>query len=291
MLKSMTGYGKAEKEYQGKRITVELKSLNSKQMDINTRIPPYYKEKELDMRRSINNTLQRGKIELNIFVENFSADTNYSINKELAKKYFRELKTLSSELHEEADHDYLSLLIKMPDVLVNEKSTVDEEEWQILNEGIDECLKNIEEYRAAEGKELEADFHQRIDKIEEYLGNIASFEENRIDNIREKLQKDITELLNDAQYDKNRFEQEVIYYLEKFDITEEKVRLRNHCDYFRSSLEENQSNGKKLNFISQEMGREINTIGSKANDTDIQRIVVLMKDELEKIKEQLANIL
>lgn len=291
MLKSMTGYGKAEKEYQGKKITIELKSLNSKQMDINTRIPPYYKEKELDMRRTINNTLERGKIELNIFVENFSADTNYSINREVAKKYFRELKALSSELHEEDNHDYLSLLIKMPDVLVNEKTTVDEEEWRILNEGIDECLKDIDEYRRSEGKELEADFHQRIDKIEEYLDSIVPFEEGRKENTREKLQKDITELLNDNQYDKNRFEQEVIYYLEKFDITEEKVRLKNHCNYFRNSLKENQSNGKKLNFISQEIGREINTIGSKANDKDIQQIVVLMKEELEKIKEQIANIL
>ncbi|MCF8308440.1 MAG: YicC family protein [Bacteroidales bacterium] len=291
MLKSMTGYGKAEKEYQGKKITIELKSLNSKQMDINTRIPPYYKEKELDMRRTINNILERGKIELNIYVENFSADTNYSINREVAKKYFRELKALSSELHEEDNPDYLSLLIKMPDVLVNEKTTVDEEEWRILNEGIDECLKDIDEYRKSEGKELETDFHQRIDKIEEYLDSIAPFEEGRKENIREKLQKDITELLNDNQYDKNRFEQEVIYYLEKFDITEEKVRLKNHCNYFRNSLKENHSNGKKLNFISQEIGREINTIGSKANEKDIQQIVVLMKEELEKIKEQIANIL
>lgn len=291
MLHSMTGYGKAEKEHEGKRITIEMKSLNSKQMDVNTRIPPYYKEKELEMRRKINGSLQRGKIELNVFVENFSADTNYSINKELAKKYFNELKALSSEINEEHYSEYLPLLVKMPDVLVNEKTSLDAQEWKVLAEGLDECIDNIQEYRKAEGKELEEDFLQRIKAIEQYLSDIEPYEKGRIDSVRQKLKKEVTDLLNDNQYDKNRFEQEVIYYLEKLDITEEKVRLKNHCDYFRTSLKEKNSNGKKLNFISQEIGREINTIGSKANDTDIQRIVVLMKDELEKIKEQLSNIL
>ena len=291
MLHSMTGYGKAEKEHEGKRITIEMKSLNSKQMDVNTRIPPYYKEKELEMRRKINSSLQRGKIELNVFVENFSADTNYSINKELAKKYFNELKALSREINEEHYSEYLPLLVKMPDVMVNEKTSLDAQEWKVLAEGLDECIGNIQEYRKAEGKELEEDFLQRINAIEQYLSDIKPYEEGRIDSVRQKLKKEVTDLLNDNQYDKNRFEQEVIYYLEKLDITEEKVRLKNHCDYFRTSLKEKSSNGKKLNFISQEIGREINTIGSKANDTDIQRIVVLMKDELEKIKEQLSNIL
>lgn len=291
MLYSMTGYGKAEKEFEGKRITIEMKSLNSKQIDIYARIPPYYKEKELDMRSKINSSLHRGKIELNIFVENFSAESNYTLNKELAKKYFNELKSLSQEINEEHYSEYLPLLVKMPDVLVSEKTSLNEEEWKVLEEGLDECIANIQKYRQAEGMKLEKDFLTRIDKIEEYHNSIKPHESGRIEYVREKLKKDITELLNDNQYDKNRFEQEVIYYLEKLDITEEKVRLKNHCDYFRTSLSENISNGKKLNFISQEIGREINTIGSKANNTEIQRLVVLMKDELEKIKEQLSNIL
>jgi len=291
MLHSMTGYGKAEREHEGKRITIEMKSLNSKQMDVNTRMPPYYKEKELEMRRKINTALQRGKIELNIFVENYSADNSYSINKELAKKYYEELKDLSIEINEADYSEYLPVLIKMPDVLVNEKTSIDEDEWLVLSQGLDDCIANIVEYRESEGRELEEDFLTRISQIENYLSDIEPYEKNRIENVREKLKKEVTELLNDNQYDKNRFEQEVIYYLEKLDITEEKVRLKNHCDYFKTSLREKASNGKKLNFITQEIGREINTIGSKANDTDIQRIVVLMKDELEKIKEQLSNIL
>mgnify|MGYP006281654619 CR=1 FL=1 len=291
MLYSMTGYGKAEREYQGKRITIEIRSLNSKQMDIATRIPPYYKEYELEMRRQINNLLQRGKIELSVFVENFSAENSYSINKNLAKKYFQELKELSHEINEADYNEYLPVLMRMPDVLVNERTTVDEEEWRMLHEGIGECIEDINKYRASEGQELEQDFHKRIHLIEKYLGQIQPYEKERIEKVRERLQKEITELLNDNQYDKNRFEQEVIYYLEKYDITEEKVRLKNHCEYFRATLNEDESNGKKLNFIAQEIGREINTIGSKANDQDIQRIVVLMKDELEKIKEQLSNIL
>lgn len=287
----MTGYGKAERNFSGKRIAIEVKSLNSKQGDIFTRIPPYYKEKELEIRKQITQQLQRGKIEFNIYVENFSANSNYSINKELAMKYFHELKPIAEATGNPNFKDFLPVLVKMPDVLVNENTTLDKEEWLTVSDGIEECLNQVSDYRRSEGKELEKDFMLRVDNIEKLLSEIPPFEEVRIEKMKEKLRKDLNENLSDSQFDKNRFEQELIYYLEKFDITEEKVRLNNHCEYFRQTLNAPESSGKKLNFISQEIGREINTIGSKANHTEIQHLVVAMKDELEKIKEQLSNIL
>lgn len=291
MLQSMTGYGKAERNFSGKRIAIEVKTLNSKQGDIFTRIPPYYKEKELEIRKQITHHLQRGKIEFNIYVENFSADSNYSINTELAMKYFHELKPLTEATGNPEFKDYLPVLVKMPDVLVSENTTLDEKEWNTVKDGINECLKQVVDYRLSEGEELQKDFSLRVDNIENLLNKIPPFEDERIEKMKEKLRKDLNDNYSDNQYDKNRFEQELIYYLEKFDITEEKVRLKNHCDYFRKTLDSKESQGKKLNFISQEIGREINTIGSKANHTEIQHLVVAMKDELEKIKEQLSNIL
>lgn len=291
MLHSMTGYGKAEKNYSGKRISIEIKSLNSKQGDIFTRMPTYYKEKDLDIRKLISEQLQRGKIELNINVENFSDESNHSLNKALAKKYYEELKALAWDIEEKSFNDYLPLLVKMPDVMVNAIPTLEKKEWSALREGVLECCQKVNEFRIAEGAELEKDFLLRISNIETLLEKIPPHEQERMDKITNKIKKDLNDMLADNQYDKNRFEQELIYYLEKLDITEEKVRLKNHCDYFRKTLNLNTSSGKKLNFIGQEIGREINTIGSKANHTDIQHIVVMMKDELEKIKEQLSNIL
>ncbi|MEA3504478.1 MAG: YicC/YloC family endoribonuclease [Bacteroidota bacterium] len=290
MLQSMTGYGKAEKEYNGKKITVELKTLNSKQIDINTRMSGAFRSKDLEIRKYLSKRLHRGKLDFSIYVENFGSKSNYTINKELAKQYYNELKSLSSDINTESFTDYLPIIIKMPDVLINEREDLQDEEWDTVFSTITECVDSVLQYRIDEGKTLEQDFITRINLIEEYLGKIEPFEQLRIETVRTKLKKDLNDLLDDTQYDKNRFEQEAIYYLEKYDITEEKVRLKNHCQYFRDNLNNKLSSGKKLNFISQEVGREINTIGSKANNTDIQHIVVLMKDELEKIKEQLSNI-
>ncbi|MGM0565117.1 MAG: YicC/YloC family endoribonuclease [Bacteroidota bacterium] len=291
MLHSMTGYGKAERNISGKRIAIEVKTLNSKQGDIFTRIPPNYKEKELTIRKMLTAQLQRGKIECNIYVENFSGQGNYSINQALAMNYYEELKSLASATGNPEYTDFLPLIVKMPDVLVNETNKLAQEEWEAVEDGLLECLSQVSEYRREEGEVLEKDFLNRIQKIEKLLESIPQHEEKRIKKLKEKLNHDITEMLNDSQFDKNRLEQEMIYYIEKFDITEEKVRLKNHCAYFRETLNQPESLGKKLNFIGQEIGREINTIGSKANDTDIQHIVVMMKDELEKIKEQVLNIL
>lgn len=291
MLHSMTGYGKAERNVSGKRIAIEVKSLNSKQGDIFTRLPTNYKEKELDIRKMITAALQRGKIECTIYVENFSAEGNYTVNRALAMKYFEELKPLAEATGNPKFSDFLPILVKMPDVLVTENSSLDPEEWSAVEEGLGECLKKVNDYRRDEGKELEQDFILHIENIEVLLKKIPGFEEERLRKLKEKLTKDISDMLNDSQYDKNRLEQEIIYYIEKLDITEEKVRLKSHCDYFRKTVNQPESYGKKLNFIGQEIGREINTIGSKANDTNIQHIVVMMKDELEKIKEQLSNIL
>ncbi len=291
MLHSMTGYGKAERNISGKQIAIEVKTLNSKQGDVFTRLPSNYKEKELIIRKMLTAQLQRGKIECNIFVENFSGEGNYSINQALAMKYYEELKSLAKATGNNKDTDLLPLLIKMPDVLINETNKLDPEEWEAVEDGLLECLNQVTEYRREEGKVLETDFLNRIQNIETLLESIPKYEQARVNKLKEKLQHDIAEMLNNNQFDKNRLEQEMIYYIEKFDITEEKVRLKNHCAYFKETLEKPESLGKKLNFIGQEIGREINTIGSKANDTEIQHIVVMMKDELEKIKEQVLNIL
>ena len=291
MLNSMTGYGKAERNISGKRIAIEVKTLNSKQGDVFTRLPPNYKEKELTIRKMLTAQLQRGKIECNIFVENFNGQGNYSINQALAMNYYEELKSLAKATGNPEYSDFLPLIVKMPDVLVNESNKLDQEEWKAVEDGLQECLSLVSDYRREEGKVLEKDFLNRIQNIESLLESIPQHEEKRIKKLKEKLNHDISEMLNDNQFDKNRLEQEMIYYIEKFDITEEKVRLKNHCAYFKETLEQPESLGKKLNFIGQEIGREINTIGSKANDTDIQHIVVMMKDELEKIKEQILNIL
>lgn len=291
MLYSMTGYGKAERNITGKRIAIEVKTLNSKQGDVYTRLPPNYKEKELTIRKMLIAQLQRGKIECNIYVENFSGEGNYSINQALAMKYFEELKLLARATGKDKDTDFLPLLIKMPDVLTNETNELASEEWDAVEDGLLECLNQVSQYRREEGAILEKDFLSHIQNIENLLETIPRYEEGRVSKLKEKLQHDIALILNDNQFDKNRLEQEMIYFIEKFDITEEKVRLKNHCAYFRETLQKPESLGKKLNFIGQEIGREINTIGSKANDTDIQHIVVMMKDELEKIKEQILNIL
>lgn len=289
MIKSMTGFGKATIELPGKKITVEVKSLNSKQLDASIKIPGSYKDKELEIRSEITKILERGKIDFYLSVEISGDQSNYTINKPLVLHYYNELKALSEEIGETIE--LLPLALKMPDVLKTVREDIDEEEWSHVLIAVDEALTKADLFRTEEGTLLAKDFEYRIGLIRKYMLEVVPFEKARVPVIRERLMKDITELVDSSKFDPNRFEQELIYYIEKLDITEEKVRLAKHIDYFLNTIKEEGSQGKKLAFITQELGREINTMGSKANDADIQKLVVQMKDELEKIKEQLMNIL
>ncbi len=291
MIKSMTGFGKAECEISGNKISIEIKTLNSKQFDTQIRLPNSYKQKEMEVRTLLLKKLERGKVELTLSLDQSDSVENYSINKTLAKKYFNELNSLASELGVKPDEQIFSSILKLPDVLRSEEHQLDENEWKQILLAIDEAALKCDTYRIAEGHKLEADFKQRIELIVGFLEEIVEFEGDRIERIRAKFRKDLSDIIENQKIDENRFEQEIIYYLEKIDITEEKVRLKNNCEYFLQALDDAESNGKKLNFISQEIGREVNTIGSKANHSDIQKLVVQMKDELEKVKEQLFNIL
>ncbi len=289
MLQSMTGYGKVGIQYKGKPIDIEIKSVNSKQCDVNIRMSATYREKEIEVRKLIQKHLLKGKVDIYIHIEKDAEESRYSLNLPLAKQYVEQLKALS-EITGEKEHNYLPLLMNMPDILNSEDPALDDEEWQAIHQGILSCIEKVIDFRKTEGAVLEKDFLTHVHLIASYLEKIPAYEEARSKSLREKIYKNLSALNIDA-VDENRFEQELIYYLEKLDITEEKVRLKNHCNYFIETLHTDISNGKKLNFISQEIGREINTIGSKANHSDIQHIVVKMKDELEKIKEQLSNIL
>jgi len=284
---SMTGYGKATGELPGKKITVELRSLNSRQFDLSLRIPGMYREKESELRTELSKQTERGKIDFSIYSE-FTASTNTStINKTLAKSYHNELKTLSHELGEN-NSNLLSLVLKMPDVLKSERQELDEAEWKTVRKLVDSAITDFSKFRADEGKVLAEEFSRRINGIAALLAEIVTLDAKRIPQLREKLLKAVSELRE--KIDQNRFEQELIYYLEKLDISEEKLRLKTHLDYFLKTMDE-PSSGRKLGFITQEIGREINTIGSKANDAGVQKLVVQMKDELEKVKEQLLNVL
>ncbi|PLW97517.1 MAG: YicC family protein [Marinilabiliales bacterium] len=291
MIKSMTGYGKEVLVLPDKKITIELRSLNSKQFDFNARIPSFYREKEQEMRQMITNSLLRGKVDFFIHAELTGATQNHVLNNELAIQYYKQLKNLESQLENPGDSDYMALLMRMPDVLQTTGHELDDEEWMALKSGLQVALEAINRFREQEGESLYHDIKSRIHKIEELLVLVEPHEEQRILNIRQKLEKEVQSWIEAGRADQNRFEQELIYYLEKYDITEEKVRLKRHCEYFLETLDMKDSQGKKLGFIGQEIGREINTMGSKANESNIQKIVVQMKDELEKIKEQLANIL
>ncbi len=291
MIKSMTGYGKATAETTQKKITIEIKSLNSKQLDLNARLPWLYKEKEPEIRNLISQKLDRGKIDLSIYFDLLEDEGVPVINKLLVKNYFNQLKDLSKELDINIDDQILPIIMKLPDALKTEKTELSEAEWNILKEPIIESLRLLDEYRIEEGKSIDADMRKCLSRILSYLENVETFEPGRIEKIREKLVSLLKENAGTENIDKNRFEQELIFYFEKFDINEEKVRLRKHCEYFLETIETDPPNGKVLSFIAQEIGREINTIGSKANDASIQKLVVMMKDELEKIKEQTMNIL
>ncbi len=292
MIKSMTGYGMASGESGKRKYTIEIKTLNSKQFDMLTRFPQIYKEKELEIRSLLQNNLERGKIEITISVDENDANDSYELNRELVKKYYQEISAVQKEMNLGENNQLLAAILKLPEVVQAVPEKLEQEEWEGVFHIITEAINNCDESRIKEGKSLENDFKKRIMIINTLLESVENFEDQRIEKIKIKLRHDLEKFFEEVKIDENRFEQEIIYYLEKIDITEEKVRLSNHCNYFLQTLSEaNTSNGKKLNFISQEIGREINTIGSKANNSDIQKLVVQMKDELEKIKEQLFNIL
>ena len=289
MLKSMTGFGKATLEINDKTVTAEIRSLNSKGTDISLRLASGLRNYELELRNELSKQLERGKIDLSIYIESNKVETPVEINMDLAKSYHEQLKKLGSELNETLT-DGLAQVLKFPDVLKSERKEMDEEEWKNIKLCVQEAVLQLNKFREVEGLSLKNDFEERLAKIESCLEEIKKLDLLRINGIKDRIRNNIEELIGKSKIDENRFEQEMIYYVEKLDINEEKVRLKTHLDYFRETCKEN-SSGRKLNFISQEIGREINTIGSKANDAPMQKLVVIMKDELEKIKEQANNVL
>ena len=292
MVKSMTGFGNALAEISGTAVTVEIKSLNSKFLEMALRLPSMYRDKELELRAELSKLVERGKVDVNINIGSGTNDVSKksNINKEIFKAYYEELTQLRDEL-KISDQLILETVIKLPQVLGNDKTEGDEEQWRAINALLKQAIEKFNSFREQEGKIIENDMTLRINNIFRLLIEAEKFEKGRIDSIRERLQKNLAEIKDSTKVDQNRFEQELIYYFEKLDITEEKLRLRSHCDYFLLTLKTAEANGKKLGFITQEIGREINTLGSKANDASMQRAVVEMKDELEKLKEQLANVL
>jgi len=288
MIQSMTGYGKAILQLPTKKVTIEIKSLNSKSLDLNVRIPSYYKEKELAVRKRLATSLVRGKVDFSIFVEMTADETSTTINHSVVKEYMQQLRNVI-ETGISDDVELLKMAVKMPDALKTDREELDENEWNLINESIEIAIADIVQYRRDEAASLELDFKERIKNINTYLEEVKALDGDRIENVKTRLKKAIDDLK--VATDENRFEQELIYYLEKLDINEEKVRLANHLDYFLQTLASEDSNGKKLGFIVQEMGREINTTGSKANFAPMQKAVIQMKNELEQIKEQILNVL
>lgn len=285
MIYSMTGYGKSVLQLPTKKITIEIKSLNSKSLDLNTRMPSIYREKELAIRKILADKLVRGKVDFSIYVEATAEDTSTQINTPVVKQYIEQLR----QVVDGDEMDLLKMAVRFPDALNTVREEIDETEWQAIETEINTAINDLVNHRLNEGKVLEKDFNNRVVAISNILDDVIKMDPERIEGVRERLLKGVEELRD--KYDENRFEQELVYYIEKFDITEEKVRLTNHLNYFTESINSKDSNGKKLGFISQEMGREINTIGSKSNYAPMQQLVVQMKDELEKIKEQLLNVL
>lgn len=287
----MTGYGKAVATYKDKKITVEIKSLNSKTLDLTARICPLYREKEMEIRQTIARRLERGKIDFSLWAERDATQDTTPINDTLLKTYYERIKAIAKENGIEEPKDWMGLLLHLPDVMARvEEEEFEEEEWKAVSGTIDEAINHLVEFRKQEGAALEKKFREKTDNIERLLGELEPYEKTRVEKIRSKIVEGLSSL-HDVDYDENRLEQELIYYIEKLDISEEKQRLANHLQYFRETLEKGQGQGKKLGFIAQEMGREINTTGSKSNQAEMQNIVVMMKDELEQIKEQVLNVL
>lgn len=292
MIQSMTGYGKATATFGDKKINVEIKSLNSKAMDLSTRIAPLYREKEMEIRNMISKTVERGKVDFSLWVEKEVSDTAAQINIALAQSYDAQLKSLAATLgYKYPNEDYISTLLRMPDILSKDDTQeLSEEEWEAVHSVVETALSHLVDFRKQEGSALEKKFNEKIDNIERLLKSIEPYEMERVTKIRERITDALEKTLS-VDYDKNRLEQELIYYIEKLDINEEKQRLANHLKYFRETMAVGHGQGKKLGFIAQEMGREINTTGSKSNHAEMQNIVVQMKDELEQIKEQVLNVM
>jgi uncharacterized protein (TIGR00255 family) len=282
----MTGFGKATLQLPTKKITVEVKSLNSKGLDLNVRMPSLYREMELGLRNQIALQLERGKVDFSIFIESTAEQTSTKVNVPIVKGYIEQLRAVYAEADEV---ELMKMAIRMPDTMKTEREEIDENDWAQIETAIAEALQNILTFRRDEGLSLEKEFQLRIANIRQYMNEALALDHERVHNIKDRLHNAITELK--VAVDENRFEQELIYYLEKLDITEEKVRLTNHLDYFLETIKGTEANGRKLGFITQEMGREINTMGSKSNHAQMQKLVVQMKDELEKIKEQVLNVL
>jgi len=291
MLQSMTGFGKATCEYNNKKIVIEVKSLNSKQLDVSIKIPNLYREKELEIRNEISQKLERGKIDFSLFIENVGKETTTQFNQAIIEGYYQQINNLSEYLGINPPNNWFDLFLRLPDSLKTDISELDEEEWQTVKKAMQQAFDELVAFRVQEGKAIENVFYNKINNIQQLLSEIASYETERIEKIKAKLKEELKSISDKVDYDKNRMEQELIYYIEKLDINEEKTRLQNHLNYFIQVLEEEQAQGKKLGFIAQEIGREINTLGAKANHNEIQKIVVKMKDELEQIKEQIMNVL
>lgn len=291
MLKSMTGYGRIVADIPGKKITVEVKTLNSKQLDLSVRLPNYYREKELSVRSLLSKNLMRGKIDFSMFVELVNENTTVNINEPVYTAYYNQLQTIYSHLKTNMPNDVQAGILRLPDVLSTVHEELEAPEWEKILEIIQQAIDGCNNYRSDEGGGLYIDFQERINHIQQLLTEIVPLEKLRILSIKERIRTKLEEFIDTDKIDENRFEQELIHFLDKLDINEEMVRLGNHCKYFLQTMDEDDANGKKLGFIGQEIGREINTLGAKANDAAMQKIVVQMKDQLEKIKEQTLNIL
>ncbi len=287
----MTGFGRELLEYNNKKICIDVKSLNSKQTDISTRIPIYYKEKDLEIRKLLSAKLIRGKIDFIISVEHTGTDISSSVNTFAVENYYQQIKSIAENKSIPISNDILSTILRLPEVLQSESKELDDEEWQAVLKTTDKAVKSCIDYRKEEGKEIEKDILLKIKSILKLLTEIQKYEKERIELLKKKLKDNLDIIISNSDSDNNRYEQEIIYYLEKLDINEEKSRLEKHCNYFIETLNREENQGKKLGFIAQEIGREINTLGSKANHAEMQKIVINMKDELEKIKEQLFNVL
>ena len=291
MIQSMTGYGKATISFGEKKIHVEIKSLNSKAIDLSVRIAPLYREKEMEIRNLISQSLERGKVDFSLWVEKEAAETATPINAALMNNYYEQIKAITEQTEIPMPTDLFATLLRMPDVLTKvDVQELSEEEWAVVRKGIEEAIAQLVDFRKQEGKALAKKFNEKIDNIEALMKAIEPYESERVTKIRERITDALEKTLN-VDYDKNRLEQELIYYIEKLDINEEKQRLANHLNYFRETMNNGHGQGKKLGFIAQEMGREINTTGSKSNHAEMQNIVVRMKDELEQIKEQVLNVM
>lgn len=291
MIQSMTGYGKSVVTYKGKKINVEIKSLNSKTLDLSTRIAPLYREKEMEIRQAITAQVVRGKVDFAIWIEKDAAADAAPINAALTENYYNQIKAIARNSGIPEPQDWFATLLRMPDVLTRtETEVLDEEEWHAVRQAVDDAIGSLVSFRTQEGAALERKFREKVDNIEALLAEIEPYEKSRVEKIRVRIVEGL-KAIPDVEYDKNRLEQELIYYIEKLDISEEKQRLANHLKYFRETMDEAAGQGKKLGFIAQEMGREINTTGSKSNNAEMQNIVVKMKDELEQIKEQVLNAL